>query len=633
MSIERAICRSICRNLEGTPGGLPEGLTSLLGPQIYNIDSDGLISSIYYTAGTTPTFLFDSDGMVRGYPQDKITLVDPDTGRAPRLVHNYLEVNSSDSEDLTVNWNTNYSTIVDAQNVTFDSVTTTSVIYLNLEPGVEHNGRSFNAAVDIEADGELEISLQKGSSVFSVITQKDCTTRKKLALTGTCSVAGTAGLFLYIRSHRHLAGNWATQATVHSVQVEECTGASNSAPSEYVSTADGGYALYATENGNSISSEELVEAVGNQLSGYGDWEFAYYPGSTNFIKKSYDFTIGAANWYVYPGNAYTEKTADLSLDGNFYYAHKNLTSGRTSRYMASATYPKVAAVQRWVGQITAKPAAADWMLLLVTNNTASKSGQCCFNVSTGVVGTAISNGGWTLVDAQMIENSDGSYTCYVVVDTDGLETNIRMGLRPIDSDGGFSLDLPSADMDMLYYSMAQFEKQRLPTPLIPTSGSAASRDSRSGLVPGKPFNDDSGVAVVRVRFTDDLASAPGGILFSSSFKSEFWLSCVVGDDIRTSDGTNTTYISSFIDSLNHPEWVFVCRWDSTSDSLQVLAREIGSSTWYESPVVSYDGSWRYLQGFLFYVALQKEYCSLAEILNKDIGAAGIKSRYSQARIG
>jgi len=88
----------------------------------------------------------------------------------------------------------------------------------------------------------------------------------------------------------------AITGSVVEIILEDVTGQSNQNPSEYVavlgdSDPEDGFAYYATENGNTVSSGVVTEAVGSAISPAPYW--AQYPAATNYADGDDDLSGGA----------------------------------------------------------------------------------------------------------------------------------------------------------------------------------------------------------------------------------------------------------------------------------------------------------------------------------------------------
>lgn len=119
------------------------------------------------------------------------------------------------------------------------------------------------ASVVLSGSGTLALAIQDDTGIIAgltVITLSSTPTRYSILRTVTASTTFTT--FNIDRNNGS-----ATEVTVEGVQVENATGQTNQAPGEYIPTTTAAVRkVFANENGNSVASNVVTEAVGAVLS-------------------------------------------------------------------------------------------------------------------------------------------------------------------------------------------------------------------------------------------------------------------------------------------------------------------------------------------------------------------------------
>jgi hypothetical protein len=182
------------------------------------------------------------------------------------------------SDDITEEWSvSNTATIDDFETVSLPAVND-SISYTPINSSISGEvytirlklsgiGTTRLVVQDGATETDVNITLVSGGKVYSITHMGD----------------GSSTIFR-VRLQR-ASGQTATSVTVNNVQVENLSGASNTAPSEYIPTTTAAVAkYYTTTNGNSVASNVVVEAAGlplhptvsksgaNVLARYGIWD-------------------------------------------------------------------------------------------------------------------------------------------------------------------------------------------------------------------------------------------------------------------------------------------------------------------------------------------------------------------------
>jgi len=128
-------------------------------------------------------------------------------------------------------------------------------------------GTTAGFLLELSGDGTVSIRLREvgGSFVFLTTVQITLTSSpKKYYITATLVNAADTGFNAYIS---RLSGDTATSVTITKAQLEDVTGQANQNPSEYVGGSGAGpfRRIFDTTNGNTVSSNVVVEAAGVSL--------------------------------------------------------------------------------------------------------------------------------------------------------------------------------------------------------------------------------------------------------------------------------------------------------------------------------------------------------------------------------
>ena len=196
--------------------------------------------------------------------------------------------------------------------------------------------------------------------------------------------------------------------------------------------------------------------------------------------------------------------------------------------------------------------------------------------------------------------------------------------------GTVTLTLASGALDVVYGAAAkQVEDGMFSTPFIPTSGATASRDIFQIRAPYTGnFNQSEGMAYME--WEPGFAAAADSALLALTTAAGLMTATSTG--IKSNDGT-TNAIATYAFAADTRYHVAV-RW-KTGSTFQVGYREHGSASWTWGAAQTYDGDFATDSLFtrLFYNSPYMNNAHNLEILNTDIGTAGIESRYSLARVG
>lgn len=244
-------------------------------------------------------WLPDHEGVVREIPGGVPALVDPATGRTPRIVRNWMHA----GQDIT-QWSHKRNVATpDANTIVFtpaDSDTWGGYDSLNIR-------FSNNAAIGVPAwldkakravirvclsgiDGEtlrIYCAVSGGRTADGAYVRTVTLTAEPRWYTIDMAPLSdnstwTWGPNFYIdRQTSHTA----TTVHFHGIQIEDATGAATGyVPSEFIGTEEIVY--FATANGNSVDNATGVVTDGIGASLGSSYALAYYPGATNFFLNS-----------------------------------------------------------------------------------------------------------------------------------------------------------------------------------------------------------------------------------------------------------------------------------------------------------------------------------------------------------
>lgn len=595
------------RSIQGSPFSHLEGLFSTPGASIlltqFLTNPDGKINLNGWTDSRAASlWLPDHEGIIREVPPGTPALVDPVTGSMPRVVHNILW----DAQDMTTaKWAKQYGAVApDSRTLNFPSAISDawgdySTATSNIGSSFRVKGKRLVARLLLSGNPGETIEFALDCSGGSGGQEHD--NYRTIVLTSTptwysidtyISNPGSWGPTLYLS--RKIAST-ASVVYVDGVQVEESTGKTDFyIPSEFITDE---FAYYATDNYNTVDANGVVtEAVGSNLSSYGEWGFAHYPGTTNYVKWSDDLT----NWTTRTGTSLTV----------------TYTGGKSELRSLGAV--GVDDIYALLGGFTANATVAAQFQLWPVSSTGTLT---CKNPYTNTLGQ------WS-IDLSLVSSGDvitKDHPAVTEVYPFVANSSGNSGLH-FYSSGGATIDVDIAN--------CQLEDGRtFTTPVVKTTGSTASRDicgiqhDYTGY-----FNQDEGVLVFDwVPLHDAYVRSIAQPLFTlnpSTTTGPAYIGTVNLGKFNATDGINyasvippTTYVDGDLARV-------ATRWSVGSNELQTGLLNSGNlDGWKWGSLKNYNGAF-VVSGdtiFLFNGMPEIGICKSLAIYNKDMTTAEIEA--------
>ena len=392
------------------------------------------------TSRTTDLWLEDHEGILRQFESNEVGIVN---GRVVR--------NLADNSENFTGWNngqlsngtrdTNGWTLTGG--IGYAYYTSTFTLGSGSYVSVSFNIDSYTGSPI------LRISQSSNGAIDDNFTVTG--TGKHSLLMGPFSAIGAVEFGLENRSGFGGDDSSASSIVVSGIQIENVTAQANQNPSEYVSSADGGLAVYATENGNSVASNIVTESVGALLDPAPSiW---CQPAATNLVTYSEEFDNAA--WTK--TNATITANDTTAPDGT-------LTADKIVEDSSTSTHHIIDNVTVTANPMTvtvfAKAAERDKIGIYPYSSAAGAK----FNLSDGTVISA--SGGIT---ASIDEYANGWYRCRATITAPGTAAGGLIYVLDASGNASYAGDGSSG----LYVWGAVTEQSSYPTSYIPTSGATA----------------------------------------------------------------------------------------------------------------------------------------------------------------
>ena len=341
---------------------------------------------------------------------------------------------------------------------------------------------------------------------------------------------------------------------VAEIYLEDVTGQANQNPSEYL-VADGsssGFATYVTANANTVDGSGVVtEAVGSVLSPVPT--LVHYPASTNLIPQS-------ANWSTWWAQIDAVVTNDAVAPNGYLEADK---------------ITELSAVQN--------------MCRAYITDTVSVNDSYTFSLWVKLTGAGEGDGTFDLI---IVRADAGTYetTSITITATSAWQrVEVPHTFIYVHTAIAGHITTRAGGVTELHVWGAQFEKLAFSTPIIPTAGATASRDTVGIRHPFAGYFNQAAYTVVfdhtwSVAQTDLSATDMGMVAVQENATSVMFADSA---GFKSADGTNTPLVDPTFIADN--KWRCVVHGAAGGD-FQVSEKDIdGVGTWVHGSALSYDG--------------------------------------------
>lgn len=349
----------------------------------------------------------------------------------------------------------------------------------------------------IEASGSGNIVVRISNGVDDVLDQTITLSSVPKVYSATKTFNATTASNSYFRFYSSTADT----AVITKIQLENVTGQSNQNPSEYVSTnvrtafpyhgaGVDGVRYFATQNGNTVASNVVTEAVGAAIPEATLRGYLAEGSRTNLQLRSEEFdnvawgktaiTVSADQAVSPDGRTAAEKVVpDVSNTWHNLNAGTSITSGSS-----------------YVMTVYAKAAGYGWIYINLTDGS---NHYAIFDISNGTTGS--SSG---VTSSSILSVGSGWYRCEVVA-----TLNTTSAGKAIHVTGGNNVAAFSGDgVSGVYFWGAQFEQAAFASSYIPTTSASVIRAADSLSYPEyENFNDTAGT--VSVEATPNWSSGLG----------------------------------------------------------------------------------------------------------------------------
>ena len=473
---------------------------------------------------------------------------------------------NENSEDLTAGWSLAGSpapTIDDADTVTFSSSAIQAIrktiftndardFVLTAEMRVESGTFAADAEVLLGAFGNL---TPNDSHIGNEITSE----WQRFECSFTTTSTGNTTIQFRVAAVECVLG-------IRKVQLEDVTGQTNQNPSEYVSTGVlsspyhganvDGVKYFATENGNTVSSNVVTEATGDALTtikGY-----MAEGAATELSGYSADLTNAAVS-----GNAFAAKNA-VGLTGApneaFTITDSSAVSGERTHITKTitadgSTYYYVCRVK-----YNASPSSYPFINIYLSGGTTRYFG-IVFDPSDGSYNILPAANQGSVVS---VSRQGDFWTVIISATNNSTNTSARIQVYPAFNEDGSTTEDTSAQGSHVVASAELYKTNYSFSPILTTGGTTKTRlaDTGATLPVTFPATEGSFQATVSKLFLDALASSQGLVTNDSSDAANFLYFPTTANALALTDGTNTDTATSV--------------WSSVGESVVIKARWSGS---------------------------------------------------------